>query len=64
MLLLAEVNSIPEEGGRKRNLVGPSSSASGKMVLKLLVDVIIIHVGPTIVDVRGFGLELVSRSTF
>ncbi len=34
------------------------------MVLTLLTEVIAFHVGPTVVDVRGLGLELVSRSTF
>ncbi len=63
MLLPAEVNSVPEEGGRKRNLVWPGGPAGGKMVLTLLTEVIAFHVGPTAVDVRGLGLELVSRST-
>ncbi len=34
------------------------------MVLTLLTEVIAFHVGPTVVDVRSLGLELVSRSTF
>ncbi len=34
------------------------------MVLTLLAEVVIFHVGPTAVDVRGLGLELISRSTF
>ncbi len=34
------------------------------MILILLTEVIVLHVGPTAVDVRGFGLELVPRSTF
>ncbi len=63
MLLPAEVDSVPEEGSRKRNLVWPGSPAGGKMVLTLLTKVIALHVGPTAVDVRGLGLELVSRST-
>ncbi len=33
------------------------------MVLTLLTKVIAFHVGPTVVDVRGLSLELVSRST-
>ncbi len=33
------------------------------MVLTLLTEVIAFHVGPTVIDVRGLGLELVSRST-
>ncbi len=34
------------------------------MVLTLLTEVIAFHVGPTAVNVRGLGLELISRSTF
>ncbi len=34
------------------------------MVLILLTEVIAFHVGPTAVDVRGLGLEFISRSTF
>ncbi len=64
MLLPAEVDSVPEERGRKRNSVWPGGSAGGKMVLTLLEEVITFHVGSTAVDVRGFGLELVSGSTF
>ncbi len=63
MLLLAEVDSVSEKRGRKRNSVGPGSSASGKMVFTLLVEVITFYVEPTAVDVWGLGLELVSRST-
>ncbi len=63
MLLPAEVDSVPEKGGRKRNLVGPGSSAGDKMVLTLLAEVITFHVGPIAVDVRDLGLKLISRST-
>ncbi len=64
MLLLAEVDSVPEEGGRKRNSVWPGGPAGGKMVLTLLAEVVAFHIGPTAVDVRGLGLEFVFRSTF
>ncbi len=64
MLLPAKVDLVPEEGGRKRNSIWPSGSAGGKMVLTLLAEVVAFHVGPTAVDVRGLGLEYVSRSTF
>ncbi len=64
MLLPAEVDSIPEKGGRKRNSVGPGGSTGGKMVLILMAEVVAFHVGPTVVDVRGLGLELISRSIF
>ncbi len=64
MLLPVEVDSVPGEGDRKRNLVWPSDSAGGKMVLTLLAEVVTFHVGPTAVDVWCLGLEFISRSTF
>ncbi len=63
MLLLAEVDSIPQEGGCKRNSVWPGGSTSGIMVLTLLTKIVALHVGPTAIDIRGLGLELVSRFT-
>ncbi len=63
MLLPAEVDLIPEKEGRKQNSVGPGGSAGSKMVLTLLAEVVTFHVGPTAVDVWGFGIELVSRSS-
>ncbi len=63
MLLPAEVDSIPEKRGRKQNSVWSDGSAGGKMVLTLLADVVAFHVGATVVDVRGLGLEFVSRSS-
>ncbi len=63
MLLPAEVDSILEKGGSKRNSVGPGGSARDKMVFALLIEVITLHVRPTALDVRGLGLELVSRSS-
>ncbi len=64
MLLPAEVDSIPKKGGRKQNLIWLSGFAGGKMVFILLAEVIALYVKPTTVDVRGLGLELVSRSSF
>ncbi len=64
MLLPTEVDSVPEEGGRKRNSVWPGGPVGDKMVFTLLAEVIALHVGPTTVNVRGLGLELISRSTF
>ncbi len=63
MLLPAEVDSVPEKRGCKQNSVGPGSSVGSKMVLTLLAEVILFYVGPTAVDVRGLGLEIVSGST-
>ncbi len=64
MLLSVEVDSISQKGVRKRNSVRPGGSAGGKMILILLAEIVALYVGPTAVDVRGLGLELVSRSTF
>ncbi len=64
MLLPAEVDSVSEEKGRKQTSVWLGRPAGGKMVLTLLTEVIAFHVGPTAINVRGLGLELVSRSTF
>ncbi len=64
MLLLAEVDLVPEERGCKRNLVWPNGSAGSKMVLTLLAEVVAFHVGPIAVDVQGLGLKFVPRSTF
>ncbi len=65
MLLLAEVDSIPKKEGYKHNLVWPSGSSGGKVVLTLLAKVVALHVGPTTVDIRGLGFDFVARwSTF
>ncbi len=63
MILPAEVDLIPQEKGCEQNFVWPGGSAGGKMVLTLLTEIVILYVGPTAVNVRGHGLELVSRST-
>ncbi len=34
------------------------------MVLTLLTKIVALHVGPIAVDIRGFGLKFVFRSTF
>ena len=57
-----EVDLIPKKGC-KRNLVWTGGPIGGKVIFALLTEVIILYVGPTVIDVRGFGLELVSRST-
>ncbi len=57
-----EVNSISQKGGCKQNLIWPSDSSGGKVVLTLLVEIVALHVEPITVDVWGFGLKFVSRS--
>ena len=63
MLLLTEVDSIPQKRGYKRNLVWLDSSAGGKMVLTLLAEVVALYVQPTAINILSFDLEFVSRST-
>ncbi len=65
MLLLAKVDLIPKKEDCKRNSIWPSNSNGDKVVFtSLLAKIVVLHMGPTIVDVRSLGLELVSRSTF
>ena len=64
MLLPTKVDAVLQKKGYKRNLVWSGGSAGGKMFFALLTEVITFHVKPIEVDVRGFGLEFVSRSTF
>ena len=64
MLLPTEIDAIPQKRDCKRNSVWLGGSADGKMVFALLTKVITFYVKPITVDVRGFGLEFVSRSTF
>ena len=61
ILLPTEVDSILQKKGCKRNLVWPGNFLSSKIVFTLLAKVVVFHVGPTIVEVQGLGLELVSR---
>ncbi len=61
MLLAAEVDSIPEKRGCKRNLIWPGGFSGSKVVFTLLTEVVALHVGPTVVDIRGLGLELIFR---
>ena len=64
MLLLTKVDLIPQEKGCKQNLVWPSSSAGGKIILTLFAKIVAFYMELTMVDVRDFGLEFVCRSTF
>ena len=58
VLLLAEVDLIPEEGRGKKNPSRPRSSSGSKIVLILLIEVIAVHVRFFAVYVRGTGLQL------
>ena len=57
-----EVDLIPQERGYKQNSVWSSGSAGSKMFLTMLAKVVTFHMRLTMVDVQGFGLELVSKS--
>ncbi len=61
MLLPIEVDLVPKKESCKQNLVWPSGSSSGKVVLTVLAEVVALYVRPTAIDVRGLGLEFDSR---
>ena len=63
MLLPIEIDLILQKKGCKRNFVRFGGSADGKIVFTLLVEVVVLHVGLTAIDVRDLGLKLVPRST-
>ncbi len=63
MLLPVEVDSISQEKGCERNSVQPGGSKGGKIIFTQLTEIIVLHGRPSAVDVRGFGLEFISRST-
>ena len=50
VLLPVEQDDIFHENGRKRNLIWPCSTSGGKVILALLEEIIIFHVGLTPVD--------------
>ena len=60
ILLLAEANLVPEERRSKRNPDRPCSSGGSKVVLTLLTEVVVVHVGLSAVYVRRAGLEFLS----
>ena len=64
ILLSTKVDVVSQKKGCKRNLVWSGGSAGGKMVFALLTEVITFHVRPIAVDVQGFGLKFVFKSTF
>lgn len=61
VLLPTEVDLFPKEKSYKQNSVWPSTYTHAKVVLTLLAEVITLHVDPYRIDVRGLGLELISR---
>ena len=61
MLLSMEVDLIPKKRSCKWNLVWPNSSNYSKIVLILLIEVITFYMKPTIIDMRGIGLEFVLK---
>ncbi len=51
MLLPAEIDLIPQERGCKQNSVWLGDSASDKIVLTLLTEIVALYMGFTTVDV-------------
>ncbi len=63
MLLLVEVDLIPQKEDCKQNSVWLDSSTGSKVVLILLTEVVALHMRPTVVDIQGLDLEFVFRAT-
>ncbi len=52
-----KVDPIPKKKDCKWNSIWLSSSSNGKVVFTLLIEVIILHIGPIVIDVMGLGFE-------
>ncbi len=61
MLLPTKIDLISKNESCKWNLVKPSSSIGGKVVLILLTKVITLYIGTTTINIRRLSLELISR---
>ena len=61
ILLPAKADLIPEERRDKGNPGRPRSSSDSKIVLALLTEVVVVHVGFSIVYAREMGLQLLPR---
>ena len=58
ILLPAKTDPVPEERHDKRNLDGPYSSSSSKIVLALLTKVVAVHVGLSAVYIWETDFQL------
>lgn len=56
ILLPIKANLISKKKSCKRDLICPNDSSSGKVVLKLLTEGIILHIRLTVIDIRELGL--------
>ena len=56
MLLPAETYPVLEERRGKKNLVSIRSSKNGKVILKLLTEIVAVHVGLSEIYIQGMGL--------
>ncbi len=61
MLLPTKVNLILKKKSCKRNLVWPGGLRGGKIVLKLLTEIVTLHVGLIIIEIKGHELEFIPR---
>ncbi len=57
MLLSTEVNLISKKKSHKQNLIRLGDSNGNKVIFVLLAKVVALHVEPSTIDVKGFGLE-------
>lgn len=57
MLLLAEVDLIPEKQSRKEDMFGARGTGRVKIVFALLTEVLIFYIRATLVQVGIFGFE-------
>ena len=55
VLLLAETGLVPKQERGKGNLVSPPCFSGGKVILKLLAEVLALHVGLFLIHVRETG---------
>ena len=58
VLLQTETDLVPEDGHGKKNSGRPRSSSGSKVVLTLLTEVVVVHVGLSVIYIRGTGLQL------
>lgn len=64
ILLPTEIDLILKKRRCKRNLVRPCGSSDSKVIFTWLTEVIILHVRPSVIDVKRSGFQLVSQFFF
>lgn len=61
MLLPTELDSISKKRVGKWNSIRSNESSDSKVVFALLIKVIILYIGPTRIDIRRPGFELIPK---